>query len=81
MLFIDASKELKPGKNQNTLEDERVQKIVDRVPNVGVNAPARPPVALLDEAMPALDRATERNLLAALNELDRVITTTIVQHS
>ena len=29
MLFIDASKEFKPGKNQNTLEDEHIQKIVD----------------------------------------------------
>ena len=29
VLFIDASKEFKPGKNQNTLEDEHIQKIVD----------------------------------------------------
>ena len=28
-MFTDASKEFKPGKNQNTLEDERIQKIVD----------------------------------------------------
>lgn len=29
VLFIDASKEFKPGKNQNTLEDEHIQRIVD----------------------------------------------------
>lgn len=29
VLFIDASKEFTPGKNQNTLEDEHIQKIVD----------------------------------------------------
>lgn len=28
ILFIDASKEFKPGKNQNTLEDEHIEKIV-----------------------------------------------------
>lgn len=28
ILFIDASKEFKPGKNQNTLEDEHIDKIV-----------------------------------------------------
>lgn len=28
-MFIDASKEFKPGKNQNPLEDEHIQKIVD----------------------------------------------------
>ena len=27
-MFIDASKEFKPGKNQNTLEDEHIEKIV-----------------------------------------------------
>ena len=29
ILFIDASKEFKPGKNQNTLEQEHIDKIVD----------------------------------------------------
>jgi len=29
ILFIDASKDFTPGKNQNTLEDEHIQKIVD----------------------------------------------------
>lgn len=29
ILFIDASKEFKPGKNQNVLEDTHIQKIVD----------------------------------------------------
>ena len=29
VLFIDASKEFTPGKNQNTLEDEHIKKIVD----------------------------------------------------
>jgi type I restriction enzyme M protein len=29
ILFIDASKEFKPGKKQNTLEEEHIQKIVD----------------------------------------------------
>ena len=29
VLFIDASKEFKPGKNQNTLEEEHIAKIVD----------------------------------------------------
>ncbi|AIC91300.1 type I restriction-modification system subunit M [Bifidobacterium coryneforme] len=29
VLFIDASKEFKPGKNQNTLEDEHIKKIVN----------------------------------------------------
>ena len=33
ILFIDASKEFKPGKNQNTLEDEHIQKIVDAYEN------------------------------------------------
>ena len=28
-MFIDASKEFKPGKNQNTLEQEHIDKIVD----------------------------------------------------
>ncbi|MCT6917700.1 MAG: SAM-dependent methyltransferase, partial [Bifidobacteriales bacterium] len=29
VLFIDASKEFTPGKNQNTLEDEHIKKIVN----------------------------------------------------
>ena len=29
VLFIDASKEVKPGKNQNTLEPEHINKIFD----------------------------------------------------
>ena len=33
VLFIDASKEFKPGKNQNTLEDEHIRKIVDAYVN------------------------------------------------
>ena len=33
ILFIDASKEFKPGKNQNTLKDEHIQKIVDAYEN------------------------------------------------
>ena len=33
MLFIDASKEFKPGKNPNTLEDEHIRKIVDAYVN------------------------------------------------
>ncbi len=33
ILFIDASKEFKSGKNQNTLEDEHIEKIVDAYKN------------------------------------------------
>lgn len=33
VLFIDASKEFKPGKNQNTLEDAHIQKIVEAYRN------------------------------------------------
>lgn len=33
ILFIDASKEFKSGKNQNTLEEEHIQKIVDAYVN------------------------------------------------
>ncbi len=33
ILFIDASKEFKPGKNQNTLEDEHIEKIVETYKN------------------------------------------------
>ena len=33
VLFIDASKEFKPGKNQNTLEDIHIQKIVEAYKN------------------------------------------------
>ncbi|MFR3030397.1 MAG: N-6 DNA methylase [Blautia sp.] len=33
VLFIDASKEFKPGKNQNTLEDEHIQRIVETYVN------------------------------------------------
>lgn len=33
VLFIDASKELTPGKNQNTLEDKHIEKIVDAYTN------------------------------------------------
>ena len=33
VLFIDASKEFKPGKNQNTLEDAHIQKIVEAYKN------------------------------------------------
>lgn len=33
VLFIDASKEFKPGKNQNTLEDAHIQKIVEAYEN------------------------------------------------
>ena len=33
VLFIDASKEFKPGKNQNTLEDIHIQKIVEAYRN------------------------------------------------
>ena len=33
VLFIDASKEFVPGKNQNTLSDEHINKIVDTYKN------------------------------------------------
>ena len=33
VLFIDASKEFTPGKNQNTLEDKHIKKIVDAYTN------------------------------------------------
>ena len=33
VLFIDASKEFKPDKNQNTLEDANIQRIVDAYVN------------------------------------------------
>lgn len=33
VLFIDASKEFTPGKNQNTLEDKHIEKIVDAYTN------------------------------------------------
>ncbi len=47
ILFIDASKEFKPGKNQNTLEDENVEKIVEAYRN-RVDIPKFAHVAVAD---------------------------------
>ena len=48
ILFIDASKEFKPGKNQNILEDEHIQKIVDAYV-ARVDVPKFAHVATMDE--------------------------------
>ena len=48
ILFIDASKEFKPGKNQNILEDEHIQKIVDTYV-ARVDVPKFAHVATMDE--------------------------------
>ena len=48
ILFIDASKEYKPGKNQNELTDEIIQKIIDTYVN-RVDVPKYAHVASMEE--------------------------------
>jgi len=48
ILFIDASKEFTPGKSQNILEDEHIQKIVDAYV-ARVDVPKFAHVATMDE--------------------------------